>query len=149
MDSMMGAYKNMKMNNHCQKLHRQQTGFTLVELIVATAMVGVMVIGITNLFIAVDTTQRRTQRLEAATRAGEQQIESLRNAHYNSLTPGSSLDFTAELPGELDEPRSGIVEVTEPNEGIRRLDVRVTFRDGNADREVNLSAVIGNIGIGQ
>lgn len=127
----------------------QQAGFTLVELIVATAMVGVMVVGITNLFIAVDAAQRRTQRLEAATRAGEQQIESLRNAHYNSLTPGSTIDFTADLPQELAEPRSGTVDVTEPVEGIRRLDVNITFRDGNADREVNLSAVIGNIGIGQ
>lgn len=132
-------------------MHKQlnNTGFTLVELIVATAMVGIMVIGITNLFIAVDTTQRRTQRLEAATRAGEQQIESLRNAHYNSLTPGSSLNFTADLPSELAEPRSGIVNITEPSEGVRRLDVRITYHDGSVDREVNLSAVIGNIGIGQ
>lgn len=112
-------------------------------------MVGIMVIGITNLFIAIDTTQRRTQRLEAATRAGEQQIESLRNAHYNSLEPDTSLDFTAELPTELAEPRSATVDITEPSEGVRRLDIRITYRDGSVDREVNLSTVIGNIGIGQ
>lgn len=121
----------------------------MVELVVATALVGIMVISITNLFIAIDTTQRRTQRLETATRSAEQQIESLRNAHYNSLSPGTTLDFTSELPEELAEPRSATVEVTEPGVGIKRLDARVTYRDGDVDREVNLSAVIGNIGIGQ
>lgn len=124
-------------------------GFTLIEIVIATALTGLLVISVTNLFIITEDAQRQAQRKETATRAGEQKIEGLRNNHYNNLEPGTTIDFTNELPDKLNEPRSGTVEITEPAAGLRRLDLRITYYDGSRERRVDLSTVIGNVGIAQ
>jgi prepilin-type N-terminal cleavage/methylation domain-containing protein len=124
-------------------------GFTLIEIVVATALAGLMVISVANLFIITGDAQRQSQRLETATHAGELKIESLRNKHYNSLEPGTRIDFTDELPPELNEPRSAQVEISEPEPGLRRLDLHITYYDGTRKRGVDLSTVIGNVGIAQ
>jgi prepilin-type N-terminal cleavage/methylation domain-containing protein len=124
-------------------------GFTLVELIVTIGIAGLLVVGITSLFITIETTQRKTRLLEIATRAGEKKIEELRNNHYNSLTDGSVVTFTNELPDALPTPREATVTVSEPTDGIKRVDVNITYKDGPIDKEVELSSLIGVIGIGQ
>jgi prepilin-type N-terminal cleavage/methylation domain-containing protein len=124
-------------------------GFTLIEIVVATALAGLMVISVANLFIITGDAQRQSQRLETATHAGELKIESLRNKHYNSLEPGTTIDFTDELPPELNEPRSAQVEISEPQPGLRRLDLHISYYDGTRKRGVDLSTVIGNVGIAQ
>lgn len=126
-----------------------QSGFTLIELIVTIAVAGLVVAGITNLYIMVELTQRRTYHLELATRAGERQIESLRNAQYNNLEPDTTLDFTDELPEDLQEPRSATVDISEPEENLRRVDVTITYRDGSRAKTIKQSSLIGIIGIGQ
>jgi len=126
-----------------------QKGFTLVELIVAIVIIGFMVTGITSLYIAVEKTQSKTRMLETATRAGEKKIEELRNSHYSALQNGSTINFTNELPNTLPSPRSGTVAVSEPIAGIKRVDLNITYKDGNSDRKVELSSMIGVLGIGQ
>jgi prepilin-type N-terminal cleavage/methylation domain-containing protein len=130
-------------------IKRAQGGFTLIELIVTIAVFGLIVVGLTNLYITVESTQRRSYRLEIATRAGEREIESLRNSQYNNLIPGEDIDFTANLPEDLPSPRSGIVVVTEPEDGLRRVDVTITYKEGSASKTVKQSSLIGIIGIGQ
>ncbi len=129
--------------------HKNEHGFTLVELIVAIVIISLMAIGVTSLYIAIEKTQRKTRLLETATRAGEKKIEELRNNHYNALENDTVIDFTGELPSSLPEPRSGSVSVSEPTPGIKRVDVTVSYRDGNANRDVELSSLIGVLGIGQ
>lgn len=130
-------------------IEKNQNGFTLVELIAAIVIVGLMATGITSLYIAIENTQRRTRLLETATRAGEKKIEELRNNHYNSLENDATIDFTDELPSALFEPRSGTAHVTEPTPGIKRIDLNITYKDGKATRNVELSSLIGVLGIGQ
>lgn len=127
-----------------------QSGFTLIELIVAIAVTGLITVSIINLYINIQNTQRLTYYTEIATRAGERQVESLRNVQYNSLEPDSTIDFTAELPADLPGPKSGLVAVTEPSPGLRRVDVTITYNQDEAnERVVKQSSLIGVIGIGQ
>lgn len=130
-------------------MKRDEGGFTLIELIVTIVVTGLIIIAITTLFITIERTQHRTQLLETATRAGEQQIEALRNNNYNSLTAGSTIDFTDDLPASLPSPRSGTVAVSEPTEGVKRVDVTVSYRDGSKTKDIKLSSLIGQLGIGQ
>ncbi len=127
----------------------QQTGFTIIELLIAIVVTGLVITGITNLYITIEITQRKSHRLELATRAGERQIESLRNEQYSSLTPGSTIDFTTQLPAALPSPKSGTVDVSEPSVGLRRVDVTVSYGEGSSSHTVSLSSLIGVIGIGQ
>ncbi len=126
-----------------------EDGFTLIELIVTVTIMGILIVGIVNLYITIETSQRKSYHLEVANRAGERQIEVLRNAQFASLTPGEDIDFTTSLPDDLPEPRSGIVEVSEPESGLRRVDVTITYKDGGGSRTIRQSSLIGIIGISQ
>jgi prepilin-type N-terminal cleavage/methylation domain-containing protein len=130
-------------------MKKRTDGFTLVELVVTIGIAGMLIVGITSLFITIETTQRKTRLLEIATRAGEKKIEELRNNHYNSLTTGSVITFTSELPSTLPTPRAATVTVSEPTEGIKRVDLNITYKDGPSNKQVQLSSLIGVIGIGQ
>jgi prepilin-type N-terminal cleavage/methylation domain-containing protein len=127
---------------------RGQAGFTLVELIASAAIMGLLIIGIVNLYIAIDVAQRKSYHLEIASRAGEREIESLRNAQYSNLVPGTTLDFSSDLPTELPAPRSGTVDVSEPEIGLRRVDITISYKDGSGTKTVKQSSLIGILGIG-
>ncbi|MDQ3065072.1 MAG: prepilin-type N-terminal cleavage/methylation domain-containing protein [bacterium] len=126
-----------------------QKGFTLVELLAAILLMGMTVVGITNLFITIEVTQRRSYNLVLATRAGEKQIESLRNSQYGALEPDSTIDFSTNLPADLPSPKSGSVYVSEPEVGLRRVDVTIAYKEGSSTKTIKQSSFIGIIGIGQ
>lgn len=124
-------------------------GFTLVELLAAIAIMGIMVIAIVSLYITIENTQSKSYHLEMATRAGEKQIESLRNSQYGALVPDTTMDFSSELPDELPDPKTGSVYVSEPELGLRRVDVTITYNERGGAKTVKQSSFIGIIGIGQ
>lgn len=126
-----------------------EDGFTLVELITAVVVLGIIGASVTGLFLNIQQTQIATNYLESATRAAQREIESLRNSNYNNLTPGSTLSFTNSLPGDLPNDRTGTVAVSEPTPGVRRVDVTVTYTHEDRLRTVALSSLIGVIGITQ
>ncbi len=124
-------------------------GFTLVELLVSIAVIGIVGLGIASLFYTIQYTQRRALYHDTATRAAQREIEVLRNSSYNSLPNGQNISFTNDLPDILPGDKSGLVQVSEPTPGIKRVDVRVTYYDNGSKREVNMSSLIGVIGIAQ
>lgn len=129
-------------------MRRKESGFTLVELLVSIAVIGIVVTVVTTLFLSIQSTQRRTAYMETATRAAQRQMESLRNNNYNNLTAGQSIDFTNQLPASLQD-RSGTVTVSEPSPGLKRVDISVVYYEGDDQQEVNLSSLVGILGITQ
>ena len=128
----------------------RQGGFSLVEIAVGLVVVGLIVISLSNVFISIGVIQRQSDHLSLASRIAEQKIESLRNNHYNSLPLSPPpIDFTSELPDDLASPRSAQVSVSEPEAGMKRIEVTITYREGGRSKTVQLSALIGNIGISQ
>lgn len=138
---------------HQFKLNKKKkigAGFTIVEIVIAVAVLGVMIVAVTNLVIGVATIQRQNQHLTLASRLAEAKIESLRNNHYNNLVNSPPvIDFADELPADLPEPRSAQVTVSEPDPGLKQLDIVITYREGSRNKSVEMSALIGNIGISQ
>lgn len=124
-------------------------GFTLVELLVTIALIGIVAGGISDLFISINNLQQQSTYIDTATRAAQREVESLRNENYASLTPGQNIDFTSSLPTSLPSDRAGTVAVSQPADDLRRVDVTVTYTFDNATRTVTLSSLIGVIGITQ
>lgn len=129
-------------------MFKKEFGFTLVELVVSIAVIGIVVTSVVSLFGSIQSTQRRTAYLETATRAAQREMESLRNNNYNSLTAGQSIDFSGQLPVSL-KNRSGTVAVSEPSPGLKRVDISVVYYEGDSRQEVNLSSLVGILGITQ
>jgi prepilin-type N-terminal cleavage/methylation domain-containing protein len=127
----------------------RQAGFTLVELLISIAVIGIVGVGIAALFYTVQYTQRRALNHDTATRAVQREIEVLRNSSYNSLPNGQDIIFTNDLPDILPGNKSGRVRVSEPTPGIKRVDVVVIYYDNGQKQEVNMSSLIGVIGIAQ
>lgn len=126
---------------------KDQSGFTLVELLVTIVFMGVMIASIANIFISIQNVQKHATWHDQATRAAQRQVETLRSNSYTSLTAGQTIDFTSQLPTSLPGNRSGIVNVSAPSEDIRRIDVTVTYSSGGQTKTVKLTALIGAIGL--
>lgn len=124
-------------------------GFTLVELLVTIAIIGLASIGVAGLYYSIQASQLQSRYVDAATRAAQREVEMLRNSSYNNLTEGQVIDFTSELPASLPSNRSGSVVVSEPAPGLKRVDVTVSYGSGTQTKQVQLSSLIGVIGLSQ
>lgn len=127
---------------------QKESGFTLVELTVSITVIGIVITSVIGLFLTVQSTQRRTMYLESATRAAQREMESLRNNNYNNLVAGQTINFTSQLPTNLKQ-RKGTVTVSEPNDGLKRIDIAVEYYEGSDRQEVKLSSLVGILGITQ
>lgn len=126
-----------------------ERGFTLVELMVTITVLGLVISGLGGLYYIMQITEVKSQRLDLARRAARTKIEGLRNNGYNALTPGSTINFTSQLPAALPAGKQGTVVVSQPLPELRRVDVTVTYPDYGQQQTVTLSSTIGVIGIGQ
>jgi type II secretory pathway pseudopilin PulG len=122
-------------------------GFTIVELTVTIIFLGFVVLGISSLYLSIANIQRQSQYTEIANRAAQTEVESLRNSTYNQLVAGQDIDFTTQLSGLPNA--TGTVVVTEPESGLKRVDVTVSYNAGSQQHDVTLSSLIGVIGITQ
>ncbi len=130
-------------------MKRHQGGFTIVELLVTIAIIGIAAASLTSMFISIRNIQQRTVYADTATRAAQREIETLRNDNYASLTPGQTIDFSSQLPAGLPPGSSGSAEVSQPATDLRRVDVTVTYPLGGKQHNTTLSSLIGVIGITQ
>ncbi len=129
-------------------LKRLDSGFTIVELLMTIIVIGIVFTGLSSLFISIQRSQVKTSYLESATRSAQKEIESLRNRNYNNLIVGQDIDFSNDLV-DLPSGSIGTVEVTEPSPGLKRVDVTVSYTYEGQNKEVELSSLIGIIGIVQ
>lgn len=128
---------------------KETAGFTIVELLVTIAIIGITTASLTSLFIGIHNIQNQTVYTDTATRAAQREVETLRNDNYASLTPGQTIDFTSQLPDSLPRGSSGSVQVSQPAADLRRVDVTVTYTANGQQHKIELSSFIGVIGIAQ
>lgn len=120
----------------------------MVEILVATIVMAIVTTAIVGLFNTIQQAQLANSYRQSATRAASREIEVLRNNNYDQLTPGTDIDFSADLPSTL--PNGiGTVSVSEPVAGLRRVDVVVSYTFAGATKQIKLSSMIGIIGITQ
>lgn len=128
---------------------RDKKGFGLAELVVGIALFGIISIAIINLSTLIINVQTYSRYRESATLAAQREIETLRNSNYTSLADGQTIDFTSDLPEFLPSGKSGTVEISEPADGLKRADVTVTYFQAGTDKQIILTAIIGELGITQ
>lgn len=141
------VYLNISM--HRKRLPGSQSGFGLVEVIMAIGLLAVTSLALTGLFRSIIYIQSAALYQKSATFAAQREIESLRNSNYNDLVAGSNITFTSDLPSNLPGPKTGTAAITEPITGLKRVDVTITYRHGISTKTVKVSSMIGIIGITQ
>jgi type II secretory pathway pseudopilin PulG len=130
-------------------MHKNQAGFTLVEAAITVLVIGLIANSIGSLLVTTQQLQLQTRYLESATYAAQTEIESLRNMNYSNLVPGGTINFSDELPSDLPNGSTGTVAISEPVDGLRRVDVEITYPILDSSRTVRVSSLIGVLGITQ
>ena len=128
---------------------KNNNGFTLVELMVTIVVLGIVITSLAGMYYIMQITQIKTLHYDLAVRAARTEIEDLRNNGYDSLTPGSTINFSSNLPALLPANKSGTVAVSEPMKGLRRVNVTVSYSEFHQTQNITLSSDIGVIGLGQ
>jgi len=139
----------MKKNRLNHKTKLDSTGFTLIELLVTVMVLGIVIVSLAGMYYITQIAEIKSQHYDLAVRADRTEIEDLRNAGYDSLTPGSTINFSSSLPSVLPSGASGVVAISEPMPGLRRVDATITYSEFNTTQTITLSSDIGVIGIGQ
>ncbi|HEY2003792.1 MAG TPA: hypothetical protein VGH44_01600 [Candidatus Saccharimonadia bacterium] len=126
-----------------------QAGFTIMELIVAMAFVGVVIVSMTDLFTGLRQINRAANNYTIATQVAQQIMEQYRNTPFSSLTLGT-VDYSSYLTPypSLLGPRSATATISQPGaSGVDQVDVTVSYKDRTGTKTVSFSTQIANKGL--
>lgn len=127
---------------------KDQKGFSIVELIISI-VVGVTFISSMNLVVDnYNNLGKQGRNLVLANSYAEAKIEGLRNTGYNGINLGTT-DLSSELPSQLPSPRSASMVVSQPQAGLKQIDVYVSYNDLGTTRNYSYRTYIGELGVGQ
>jgi prepilin-type N-terminal cleavage/methylation domain-containing protein len=118
-------------------------GFSLVELILAIAVVSIVIVGSATVLLAAQGRSLEAAHQAAATAAASGQLENLRDQDFDAITPGT-ISFAA--PGV---PRlvSAQLVVGVVNADLKTATASVSWKEGERTVQVSLPSYIGRYGI--
>ena len=126
----------------------EQSGFTIVEILVTIIVSGIVIGAINSILINQVHLSQRNRDLVLANAYVEGKVESLRSVGFKGLVNGST-DITSELPSELSQPRSGTVTVSSFNDSTAKVDIALTYNDQGTNRTYSYTTYVGELGVGQ
>jgi prepilin-type N-terminal cleavage/methylation domain-containing protein len=127
---------------------KTEQGFTIIELLVTIAVVGIMVPTLAGFVNTLNRFNDRARDLTLVNSLAENKIEGLRSIGYSGISNGTT-SFVSELPASIGSPRTATYVVTTPNTGIKQVDLTITFNDHGSTQSVTYRTYIGELGVGQ
>lgn len=128
----------------------REAGFTIIELVVTMAFMGIVIVSISQLYLTLRQVNRSADNYTTATQVAQQLMEKYRNTPYANITTGTT-DVTSSVLSpypSLSSPRSATTTVTEVDAaGLKQVDIAVSYKDRSGTRNVQLSTLISNKGI--
>lgn len=135
-----------------------EDGFTIMELIVAIAFVGIVIVSLTDLFTGIRQINRAANNYTIAVEVAQQYMEKLRNTPYASIATGTTDVTSAALTAypSLLAPRSAqtIVSYVDTSgntqtydTGIKKVEMDVSYTDRTGTRQVQFATQIAEMGL--
>lgn len=125
-----------------------RSGFTIVELLVALVVGGIMFVSLNAMYTSQTYLAQRSRDVVLANAFVESKVESLRSKGFLSLNNGTT-DITNELPDELSSSRSGSLVISSYSDGIKSIEITVTYNEQGSSRSYYYKTFIGELGVGQ
>lgn len=129
-------------------MRQDNPGFTIVELIIAIVVGGVIFASAGVAISNYSHLAGRGQNLVLANSFVEGKVESLRSIGYSGLGNGTT-DIGNELPADLQGPKSASLEISEPSQGLKQVNITVAYSDQGANRSYSYRTYVGELGVGQ
>lgn len=131
----------------------RQQGFTIVEIIIATAVFALSILTVIGLATALQRSQQNNQYLSLASIAAKNILEEARNSQISELRYGTTIPKSATQVPELKSlPNSSATLTTsyvEGTYGIKNLTATVTYYVGASQKTVSISSFGGDQVISQ
>lgn len=135
------------------KIKLRQRGFSIVEVVMVIAIIGLLVLLIYNLPNAI-TTNTNSKNRSIALGVAEKQMDLLRRQTYLNLTNGST-QFTDSALSNIPQGAATYTiedcpeQVCTNGEDAKRVKIEVTWDELGEANSVNLETIITEGGIGQ
>lgn len=126
----------------------ERSGFTIVELLVALVVGGIMFVSLNAMYTSQTYLAQRSRDVVLANAFVESKVESLRSKGFLSLSNGTT-DITNELPDELSSSRSGTLVIGTYSDGVKSIEITVTYNEQGSSRSYYYKSFIGELGVGQ
>lgn len=126
----------------------ERSGFTIVELLVALVVGGIMFVSLNAMYTSQTYLAQRSRDVVLANAFVESKVESLRSKGFLSLSNGTT-DITNELPDELSSSRSGTLVIGTYSDGVKSIEITVTYNEQGSSRSYYYKTFIGELGVGQ
>jgi type II secretory pathway pseudopilin PulG len=129
---------------------QNEGGFTLMELVVTAAFMGIVIVSVSGLFIGLRQINNAANNYTIASQVAQQLIEKNRNTPYSAITVGTTDVTSSTLSAypSLLSPRSATVTVSQVNaSGIKQVDVAISYTDRTGLKRVQYSTQIANKGL--
>lgn len=130
------------------KINRSQKGFTIIELLVAIAVMGFSIPAVAIALRNLTGVNNRARDLALANIIISNKAEQIRSSGFNSLTVGTT-DFSSELPSALAKPRNASYVVDIPTSGIANVTLTISYKDYNRTRTLTYKTIVSELGVGQ
>ena len=127
---------------------KAENGFTIIELLIAIAVVGILVPTLIGFVTTLNRFNDRARDMAVVNALVENKVESLRSIGFSGISEGTT-SFANELPNTIGSPRTATYTVTTPNAGIRQIDISVSYDDHGMQQLTTYRTYIGELGVGQ
>ena len=131
-----------------KKLKTVESGFTIVELMVAIVVSGVVISSLSQVVTSNLHLSQRGRFLSLANAYVEAKVEGVRNNGYNALPTGTT-SLKSEMPSGLPSNKNGTMTVTSPQAGIKKVDITVSYTDQGKPYSFSYTTYLGELGVGQ
>ncbi len=135
--------------------HKNESGFTIVELLITLTILATAYISFNSLFVSVLRISDRSSEFVLANSSTAQKMQAYENTNFDNIGTGGVLeeveieDFESDLPSELNEPRSAKVYATMLSPTLKRVRVTVMYQDFSDGEEVTYVSLIHESGLGR
>jgi prepilin-type N-terminal cleavage/methylation domain-containing protein len=137
---------------------RDSRGFTIMELLVAMAFMGIVLVSLTELFIGLRQINRAANNYTIAVEVGQKYMETYRNTPYANITVGTTDVTSAALSAypSLLTPRSattivGYVDTSgnaqASDTGIKKVEMDISYKDRTGTRQVQFVTQVAEFGL--
>ncbi len=109
---------------------RKADGFSLVEVLIAAAILAVALLAIASMFPTAHTNVDWSGDQTVAVTLAQQRIETLRNQPYIALAAGTTTETA--IPGYTDYTRTTTIQVDIPTPGVKQVAVTVAAPSGKS-----------------
>jgi prepilin-type N-terminal cleavage/methylation domain-containing protein len=122
-------------NGECMMIHKQQDGFTLIEVLISISLFSIALLGLCGATVMAMKGNSLSQMSTKATVMAKDKIEGLKNLNYSQITPGSDTP-------EANFTRQWIVTPNSPVTDTKTIAVTVSWAWQGLALNVTLNTII-------